>query len=378
MTPANQDHRDAIWIGPNAFAEVEGWTGKGPRPDFLSTATNGENWASVLKHAGVFKTYRNVLDKGLYRGAKKPIYTDDQLRDLIAFLKTHNLKTAIEVGGLRFRAGSDGKGMGKRYAIDLDIPALKRWERLGGTIDYITTDNMYGLYYKAKNKYKKSNRGAVLEQVGMNEIIPEAVDSLGEIQSAFPGAKLGIIECPSYFRFRFDNGKEADIVQRDFPQVYFREYMNAFLDECKEKKVTVHHFHFDYHIQGFIADANLLDGKELSLKQMPNAEDLSLERVRQIDAFFGNHGLATGICITPGAYGNKDFSGFPDRDAARAIQTVFSAFVNSGIEMDQLLFQHWHKYPTKNGPESEEGTFMYNVSKIMESGEFPRMLSGAE
>jgi len=261
--------------------------------------------------------------------------------------------------------------MGKAYARGIEIPALKRWEKLGGTIDYITTDNVYGLYCKAKHEKKKT----VLAKADMPMFIAEMVNSLKEMQAAFPDAQLGIIESPAYFCFRFDNDKKALPVHNYLSQVYFKDYMETFLEECKRKKVVITHFHFDYHIQGFIKDSNLLHDRKLSLQQMPAAADLSLERVRQITAFFRKRGIATGICITPGAYGNKAFSDSPDRDAARSLRTVFSAFAESDIKMDHLLFQHWHEHPTLNGPERQKETFMYNTLQIMKSEDF-RKLTG--
>ena len=227
---------------------------------------------------------------------------------------------------------------------------------------------MYGLYCKGKHKYQKKD--TVLTLADMPVFVAEAVDSLKEMQSAFPDARLGIIECPDYFCFRFDNGKESSPTPKYAPAVYFKDYMETFLQECKRKKVVIAHFHFDYHIQGFIRDANLLHGKNLSLQQMPAADDLCLERVRQINAFFRKRGIATGICITPGAYGNKVFSDSPNLDDARSIKTVFSAFAKSNIKMDHLLFQHWHEFPTRNGPERQAETFMHNILQIMRSEDF--------
>ncbi|MBT3199493.1 MAG: hypothetical protein HN350_06210 [Phycisphaerales bacterium] len=355
-----------IWIGPKAMAAEKGWTYQGPKSDFLTTVTKKENWPQVLENTHVFKTYRNILTKDRYEGKERLRYTDAQLKELIAFIKAHKLKTAIEVGGLRFSARNDGKGMGKAYALSREIPALKRWEQLGGTIDYISTDNMYGLYHKSKHRHEQKNKNSArLTPVDMSAFIDQAVASLKEIQSAFPRAKLGIIECPGYFGFRFDNGKKASPAQKYLPPIYFKDYMKAFLLQCKEQRVVIEHFHFDYPIQGLIRDANLLHGKTLTLQKMPQPADLSLERVRQINKFFRDRGVATGICISPGAYGNKAFSDSPDSDAARAIKTVFSAFADSRIKMDHILFQHWHKFPTRNGPEDKKETFMYNVLQIM-------------
>jgi len=360
---AGQSAENQIWIGPKAMEAGRGWSYQGPKSDFLPTVTRKDSWAQVLGSTHVFKTYRNILTKDKYEGKERQRYTDSQLKELITFIKTHKLKTAIEVGGLRFSARNDGKGMGKAYALSREIPALKRWERLGGVIDYISTDNMYGLYYKAKHRRKK--KGARVTSADVSAFMDEAVDSLREIQSAFPRAKLGIIECPSYFRFRFDNGKEASPAQKYLPPVYFKHYMKALLRKCKQQRVVIDHFHFDYPIQGLIRDANLLHDRKLNLQKMPKVDELSLERVRQINEFFKARGFATGICITPGAYGNKAFSDSPDSDAARAIKAVFSAFAKSCIKMDHILFQHWHKFPTRNGPEDQKETFMHNVLQIM-------------
>ena len=128
---ASVSEKHAIWIGPMPFIE-----GRTLRGDYFSEILDSFNESTIWEAMAVFKSYLMILPTAPIPGNTEPEASDSQLMALIEKLEQLGVDTAFEVGGARSRAS----GSGRNQALN-EFAHLERWLKLGGRIDYLTTDH---------------------------------------------------------------------------------------------------------------------------------------------------------------------------------------------------------------------------------------------
>eukprot|EP01047_Picozoa_sp_COSAG01_P056447 COSAG01_NODE_6402_length_3685_cov_161.988846_1_plen_186_part_10 len=127
-----------VWYGPNPLLP-----GAHIRGDFFGNVSDIEGSWPVL--SGDVTTFKIFLDM-LYGPPGTPDLppgvgsTDAQLSSLIAALKARGIRTGVEVGGTAWVAGFCTLEETLEYASK-EQQWVRRWLKLGGTIDSLTTDH---------------------------------------------------------------------------------------------------------------------------------------------------------------------------------------------------------------------------------------------
>jgi len=328
-----------VWYGPGSLNTVT----RGIRDDFLEQVTDTNNWPTVHRHTAVFKQFIESL------GGDK--YSDEDLKKLAAFTREAGLKCAFEIGALRWSPQLHGDGSGKKYAAQ-EIKALQRWVDAGGTVDYLSTD--HAVMWNVGLCLQGAKPMAGIGDPDWRKVMDEMVDSLEMIQSAFPDAKIGMIESLGYFSVG------ASYTTTDPGSIYpidFEEFMLAARDKLRERGIDLHHLHIDFSYQDCKYDGRKngkIDyGRIIEAEQI--LKSLGIPGGIIINAF--DDFSQTGVNIVQESEKAKNAA---ERSASAAKNTLayFDGYVAAGGKPDTWILQRWQPYPDITGPEADSHTDM--------------------
>jgi len=354
---ARQDD-PVVWYGPATLNTVT----RGVRDDFLDQFTNTNNWKTTYTEAGVFKQFIETLYPDNRPATGRPRYTDAELKRLAEFTKQTGLKCAFEFGALRWTPKRYGKGSGAAYAEE-EIALLRRWEKAGGSIDYLTTDHAVmwnvGLCLQGAKPM-----APYVKDPDWRKAADEVVESLVMIHKAFPKAKIGMIESLGYFYVPGADGKVYPTTSpANIYRIDFGEFVRTLKEKLASKGVALDHFHIDFSYQ----DCRY-DGRE--------EKRLDFGRIMAAEKIIKSLGLKSGIIIN--AFDDFSYRGgnmvqekekaqnAAERSASAVDNTLeyFDGYVAAGGNPDTWIFQRWQPYPDVTGPETERNTDM-GVTRLL-------------
>lgn len=341
----------SIWYGPLTLD----YATRSLRKDFLRTFTDTQNWPTVYKRTAVFKQFIETLSPTPCPATGRPLYTDEELRQLAAFVNKAGLKTDFEIGGLRWTKDSCGPGSGRRSAAK-EIKTLQRWVDAGGKIDYLTTD--HAVMWNVGLVLQGNKELAGLADPDWHKVLDEVADSLAMIHKAFPEAKIGMIESLGYFSVRGANGEMYPTT--DPACIYpidFGEFLVTVRKKLQERGIALDHWHLDFGYRDCFYDGR--NTKTADFNRLIGAE-------RQLKSL----GIPGGIIIN--AFDDFSQSGtnlIQEKEKARNVAerndsavrntlAYLEAYRKAGGNPDTWIFQRWQPYPDTTGPETVPGTDM--------------------
>ncbi|MEA2840912.1 MAG: hypothetical protein QOF41_2242 [Methylobacteriaceae bacterium] len=167
-----------VWFAPLDSVADYGYRGVS---DFMQLFKDDTVWPKALSRIEVIKLYSQFVDQA----------SEEQLRTVVQFLNTHNIKIAVETWVLHHGPNSCGyrpngdniEGYLPRGREDLPDSLARRIRTAGGVISYVAIDESY-----AANK----------DQHGCHLSKDEAAKDVGSVlttyKTYFPDVRLGDIE----------------------------------------------------------------------------------------------------------------------------------------------------------------------------------------
>jgi len=342
-----------IWYGPGSINTVD----RTLRSDFIEQVTNTENWPTVYNNTVVFKQFIETMYP------KKGFYSDEQLKKMADFVNKAGLKTAFEVGALRWTPRNYGPGSAERHARR-EIQVLQRWVKAGGKIDYLTTD--HAVMWNVGRVLQGSKPMAKYENSDWRYVMGEVVKSLDLIHKAFPEAKIGIIESLGYFSVVGIDGKKLETTDPlcIYP-IDYKEFIVTFRDKLKKVGITLDHIHVDFSYQDCKFDGG--ETKTLDFNRILGAEkvvkDLGISSGIIINAFDDPSYLA----VTSQTKIEKPKNvAVLTRSAIKNSKEYLQGYLKAGGNPDLWIFQRWMPYPDVTGPETVPETDMGLTKLLLE------------
>ncbi len=344
---------DRVWIGPKPFQTG----GRELRDDYWPTLTDAGRWPTVLARTDVWKSYIMLLPDVPLPGKQGPELSDDELKALIAFMKEHNLKVAFEVGGLRNSKARGGDQAGEKYA-KCELKYLLRWVKLGGRIDYLTTDhavmmNMRGVGFPGPGLGPDRPW-----KMTVQELTDELVDYFCAVHEAIPEAKFGVIESLGFFQVTGPDGREYPHTDPLLPVWRFTEYFDYLLEAMARANLVLDHFHIDFGFEGV-----QFDGRA--------AGALDFGRVLGVESYVQSKGVKAGVIVN--AFHDRSVKEPDPKDANREAteRTIrfYREYEAAGGKADHILLQTWQPYPDRTGPEDVPNTVLNIARDILRHAE---------
>ena len=317
-----------VWYCPAVFTDSHAL-----RYDYVETLTSPLTWSSFSGKINIVKFYIESLIP------RRDHLTDQDLKKLVALCSRYQLQAAFEVGALRTSRANFGSGSGIRYATQ-ECTVLDRWLSFGGSVDFITADNpvmqTVGLIYKRAGiglpeDYKPD----------IGDIITEAVSAIVVLQSRYPKAKIGSTESLGFFEVDTTSGIMENLDSVHLPRIRFAEFITEWKEALAKVNLKTNHFHIDFGIEGVRADGR--------------GGNLNFRRVGEVVNILSAQGIRSGLMV--GAFDNFSINHVrppsiqeADRSALQNTHAYVDSFLQSNIDVDDLLFDRWEPYPTKTGP----------------------------
>lgn len=342
-----------VWIAPMPFVKA-----RELRTDYFHTLTTPAAWPSVLGRTNVLKSYIMVLPQVPVPGKASPELSDAQLGLLAKFAKDHSLSTAFEVGGLRTSARVRGAQAGERYARS-ELRHLKRWLRVGGRIDYLTTDhavmmNMRGVGFPGPGL--DPNRPC---KMTVQELTEELADYFTAVHREIPSAKFGVIESLGFFHVKGSDGKQYRHTDPLLPVWHFHEFFDGLLAAMERRSLVLDHFHIDFGFRGVRHDGR-------------REKRLNFARVLGVESYVQSKGVRAGVIINAfHLRGTKD-PAQASREAHERTLRFFREYVAAGGNADHFVIQTWHPYPDQTGPETQPHTVLNIARDVLQCEAFPK------
>jgi hypothetical protein len=321
--------------------------GRTLRPDYFRTLIDPTQWPQVLAQTNVFKSYVMMPPADPLPGQTQPQLSDAQLQQLAEFLKARHIKVAFEVGGVRRGENEPLEGAGKRTA-EGELRILRRWLKVGGDIDYLTTDHAVMLAAGAPYVDPKL---AKLQGVSLDQAIAEQVEYFTIVHREIPTAKLGAIESLGFFHVRSPEGKEYVRTVPMLPVWRFEDYFDALLAAMDKRGLRLDHFDIDFGYEGVHFDG-IAKGV------------LDYGRVRGVESYVQSKGVHAGLIVN--AFHDQSV---PVTTAAKANHEAYEhtlafyrGYLAAGGQAAQIVIQTWQPYPDTTGPESAPDTVL-NIAR---------------
>lgn len=143
----------------------------------LFTTEGSTQWTAARGHVQVFKMYATLM----------PLKTDEELRTIFAYLKSHQMMLGIELAALTNSAtDNSGHGVEGYMSAGVAVAIVQRIKDLGGELAYIAMDEplYFGHFYTGTNGAQDS-----IQNLAVN-----AAANLQAILRIFPNVKIGDIE----------------------------------------------------------------------------------------------------------------------------------------------------------------------------------------
>ncbi len=357
-TPAEDNSPSLdIWYGPASLDTVT----RGVRDDFIDQVTDTNNWPTVYGQTKVFKQFIEPLYPSPRPMTGRPPYTDEELERLASFINEAGLKTAFEIGALRWNLDRYGPGSGKEYAEE-EIKVLQRWVDAGGNIDYLSTD--HAVMWNVGMVLQRDRVLKGLADSDWRKIMDEVVESLAMMQEAFPDARIGMIESLGYFSVE---GIDGTMYHTTDPSRLYRvdleEFISTAQKKLEERGIELDHFHIDFSYQDCLHDGR-------------GTGELDYNRILGAEKLIKTFGIDSGIIIN--AFDDFSYTGInivqeeerapniDERNESAVENTLryFNGYIEAGGDPDTWIFQRWQPYPHLTGPETVLETDM-GLTRVM-------------
>lgn len=333
-----------VWIGPMAFV-----AGREVRPDFVGTLTDASRWPTTLARAQVFKSYIMLLPPDPLPDHPSPQVSDQEMRRLIGFLRAHRLQTAFEVGGIRL-APTTASDLAGETTAESELAHLARWSRLGGSVDYLTTDHAVMLNVGAHYVDPVGNPDT---KMTLEQGTAELVDYYAAVRQRFPSVRLGAIESLGFFEVSGASCRGFARTVPALPLWRFEGYLDGLVSAMRRRGLRLDHFHIDFGYEGAVHDGR-------------GSPDVG--RILAVIAAVRARGVRAGVIVN--AFHDGMSPGTPAATAARQAREntlrFYRAFLGQGGDADDLVIQTWQPHPARTGPESDPDTVLGVARSILE------------
>jgi len=263
-----------------AFSEPEVWITSNNSKIFYSKEKF--QLTKINPKVKVFKLYYQVIQKTPQKDLSK----------IFNFLKENNIKVAVEIPALSWNANPRGyatEGFSPSFFQD-DL--ISRITSAGGNIDYFSIDEIiwYGHYNKKIN-------------LSIEDVAKQSAFNIDKYHSAFPTAKIGLIEPIS--------------------QIYSMDKFNGLKDF-----IAIFNQHSKYKLSFIHYDMLWTDNYKFKYQQFIN--------------FAKQENLSTGVIF-------NDNSSSSDSKWMASARSHILSFLKNGNELpDSLIYQSWNKSPNMN------------------------------
>lgn len=309
-------------------------------PDFVPIIVQKENWPEVFGRTAVYKTYIEALGK----------FSDEELAALGRFVRENDLPVAVELGGIRMAAMRPevaDTAIGIESA-KIEWPVLERFIRLGGRVEYITTDHALAEMMTGRNKRRTLPREMLFDQMMLY---------FRFMREKIPGLRCGAIESLGFFTVEGTNGRQYEQLDASLTRVGFEEYFDGYLAAAERAGVPIDHFHIDFGMQDVEADGG------------PSGLDYG--RVISVETYVQEKGVHAGF-IAANAFSFpmtlteavEDWQG-ACRSAAERTQRYFEGYMRSGGRSDYLILQRWQPYPIAVGENEDVPNSQLSIFKSL-------------
>jgi hypothetical protein len=337
---------DRFWFGPMAFGEDDtsrGWAVPSLRPNYQNTfqLLNPTDFSDGKLN--VFKTYIMILPA--------EVSTDIQLQKLINGITQKNLKVAIEVGGMRTSqfCGVNAGALSAKSELSL----LNRWTKLGGRIDYLTTD--HSLMSSLATPIRGFGLGNPKCRMSLDQLIDEQINYFVTIRRAYPKVRLGMIESLGFFNFTNPSvnfvaqNKIYRVTDTTLPGWDLGEILEKLAAKGSANDIKLDHFHIDYSFEGVEFDGQTHGGLRI--------EKRDYGRIELVNQLLKKHGINSGIIVN--ANGLSD-----SLAAARTIQFLKELMTMNNLDFNHVIFQTWFNFPSRVGHYLQANTGLGLISSL--------------
>lgn len=277
MLVSNNAFCERIWFSPN-------------NPDILEHDSRYSSWSEARENINVYKFYYQVI-------LLSPAW---QLRDRFRFLKSHNIKVAVEYPGLSWV--KNGRGYNKEGFQDPGFTDrfIEKLKEVGEPVDIIALDEP--LYFGSVENVSDSAR------MSIHDTVKNLNSNLSKIHRAYPNTEFGTIE-------------PFDMMTSDY-----KKNLTSFLSEFKNQSgYKLSFVHYDV-----VWDRDWRS-------KVPILADIS-----------HRYGARFGVIF------NSINGDGPDwRWMLNARRNVLSYFLTKDKLPDDAIFQSWNKYPLEIVPDSD-------------------------
>jgi hypothetical protein len=334
-------------------------------------------WPILASKTSYLKLFLSMVACTPSAGCPTPT-TDAELQGLIAALKTHGIKTGIEIGGARW--GNGRCDAAKILEYDAGVQKqVKRWIQLGGTIDSVSTD--HAVTWDIRGGASKG--GDCVPAVPMRT----RIDVVAQVFASWrkflgPKASLGFIESLGFWEIEGPDGtnftntspSQLNNISGWIPRL---DDVTALLlaDGKKYNPLPdtplINHYQIDYAMEGVEFDT-------FAYGKVPPV-GINYGRILGAEAIMKKHGLQTGVMANAfrgGAVGRHCLVGCnpttdpESRSHSAAIRTL--NFTRGYMRLpsrisNHVILEQWQDYPSKTGPETAADTSMWVASQCAET-----------
>ena len=244
---------------------------------------------------------------------------------------------------MRVAEGVPNSELGERTAQS-ELVHLRRWLRVGGAIDYLTTDHavMMTIGSPIVQPQQSKSRGLTLEQT-----IEEQVDYFEVIHREIPGARLGAIESLGFFEVQGLTGRHYSRTVPALPLWPFETYLDTLLAAMQRRGLVLEHFHIDFGFEGVRHDGG-------------GGDVLDFGRVLAVEAACQARGVKAGVIVNAfhDARVQAPDRATANREARERTLRYFHGYAAAGGKADHLVLQTWQPYPDRTGPEDDRDTVL--------------------
>jgi hypothetical protein len=293
----------SLWFAP-LDSLPRPWGTKGPE-DYNELFKQKAAWQDTLRRVSVFKIYPQFSSMA----------SADQLRQLIRFLKSRNIRLALEAGVLKAgpTCGQHVESYGGQYLEG----AARRIKEAGGTLDYLAMDEplWFGRHF--------NGLGACHSEIA--ELAADIARNLKPFRAVFPDVAVGDIE-PAPASVEVPNWNLTEIVR----------WIEAFRAATGEDLAF---FHVDM-----------------------QWNRRWTQPMTQLEAQLRQFGIPLGVIYN----GNPEDKS--DQEFATHTSQHYSAMEEAlGHAPDIVIFQSWHSVPSRALPDTDPLSMTGLVRRYLDS-----------
>ncbi len=334
-TTAGPIPADGPPVGP-----PEVWLCAGDR--ILELLQPGAEWPFVKQHLTGIKLYVGQLHG---KRSETKEQTIERLRPLTRFVRAHNLRVAVELGGcLDFSPMDDSAG---EWSAQHELAALANFYAAGGRVDYLDLDG------PIRRLLHPENRSDGRHFDSIDKAADELVDSLKLHRAAHPETRYWLLTNFPNWGWRGDVSYHARGPQRqdygDYDQVV----------RIVLEKLRAAHIRLD----GVTVDNpyEYLVGEHFSVKLAdPKSVDW-LARVRSYEDFAREQGLTFNLIVNSERGGQESDERF-FRDTVAMVDT----YLRAGGRPTRWFVQSWYPHPKQMLPETAPHSMTALLKAVIE------------